>query len=206
MIHRTWGWLAFVSLVFTLLQSGFVVPAVAPAKDARASKPLTAGDTNLALLSPVHNEVEPRSPMLAKRTMFANLGLRSSQLIAAIQPIDPAAHAMKYFYDVMFWCATQSWPQYAPPRNYIIKYGAFELAMFAEGGPIPWQWMAEFARMMSQASSMGFTSTYHMLFSDPDGTHAISAALSINPGMTLASHVTDVMRGYTVAQLPVQGD
>ncbi|KAL8779721.1 MAG: hypothetical protein Q9213_006810 [Squamulea squamosa] len=95
--------------------------------------------------------------MLAKRTMFANLGLQSTNIIGTIQPIGPAAPAMKFFYDVMFFCATQTWPQHPPPNNFIVKYGAFELAMFAAGAPIPWQWMAEFAHMMSQTTSMGFT-------------------------------------------------
>lgn len=203
-MRRTQDCASRVLLAVTLINIIIGSAAVVLVKDNLLSGQSFSRHDALPSSAVPHSVPQSRASMLTKRTggtMFANLGLRSSDLIGAIQPTAPAAATLEHFYNVMFWCATQSWPQQTPQPNFIISYGAFELAMFASGGPIPWQWMADFARMMSQASSQGFTSTYHMLSCNPEETHVISIAMTIKAAVDTAGHVADIMRGANIGQI-----
>lgn len=116
----------------------------------------------------------------------SDLSLSNINDIQAIFPKTPAAAAICIFFNTLLSHTIHSWASQPPQRTLIVRYGAFELAMFASGDdPIPWAWLEEFARMMINASVRGFASTCMMTYMHPEAYHAITVALSLRAGMAL---------------------
>ncbi|KAL8724165.1 MAG: hypothetical protein Q9166_008104 [cf. Caloplaca sp. 2 TL-2023] len=116
---------------------------------------------------------------LTKRAPSNELHFYNSYVLEFIRPVQPAARALRIFYDQILYHALYVWSSQPTHTSWVIRYGAFECIMFAAGGQVTWEFVAEFARMMSAATTMGFTSTYLMNWTNANRDHTVRVALAV---------------------------
>ena len=169
------GW-AVLAIVFL-----YIAHAISSAIPAREGIEIEYANTERITRSfAIQNNHDTMTLSVPKRTLTSNLALLHSQVVAAIQPPGSAAIALEAFYRTIHFGAIHIWPNIPPQPYFLFRYGAFELSMSSAGGPIPWEWLAEFAHQLQGITVLGFTNTYIMVFSNPDQTHAISVSFAIN--------------------------
>ena len=139
-------------------------------------------------IHPLSVDTTSHALRLTKRGFLAthDLSIYNINNVQGIFPKPPAAAAICIFFNTLLSHAIRSWASQPAQRTLIVRFGAFELAMFASGDdPIPWAWLEDFARMMINASARGFASTCMMTYMHPEAYHAITVALSLRAGMAL---------------------
>lgn len=182
-----WMVLAMILLCFALATSSAM-----PVREGIETKHANA--ELIARSFAIENKHDTMRLSITKRTMFSSLGLRHSHLIAAIEPADSAARALEDFYSAILFAAIHVWPHSPPEPSFAFRYGAFELLMSSAGGPIPWEWMVDFARMLQSATALGFVSTYHMVFANPDRSHAICVTFTVSLAARLLGQAMSMMQ------------
>lgn len=110
------------------------------------------------------------SKSLNKRVIPNGFSLDNSHVFQLIQPVYLAARGLGRFYGEMLNRAVREWPSLPTSNSCRFRLGAFQLVMIAtETDVVPWIFVAEFAYMMMVMTSIGFTSTYQMIFRDRRG-------------------------------------
>lgn len=120
-----------------------------------------------------------RTPQLAKRTH----SLQIDQMIIhqMVIPIRFASMYLFQFYSkVIRECLTQ-WAHDQPVPAFSITFGPFEMTLRSNLGPVPWSLVSEVAMNMLAVTSLGFTGTYDMWYTDLHRISVVAVAFRIRP-------------------------
>ena len=140
-------------------------------------------------------EPTPYLRPLGKRMILNGFSICESNIFDFIQPVDLAARGLRLFYNQMLHHAVYVWPNLAPSSIWRLRLGAFQLIMASSGAEaIPWTFVAEFARMMTVMTSLGFTSTYQMAFNRPETNNVILVTMV----MQTAEQLAEDLGGYSM--------
>ncbi|KAL8915372.1 MAG: hypothetical protein Q9171_000242 [Xanthocarpia ochracea] len=110
--------------------------------------------------------------------------------IEYLQPTALAARGLGQFYHQMLYHALFVWPLQAPRSSWVLRIGAFECRMFSpDNKPIPWDFIAGFARTMAHMTTMGFTNTFTAIFASPEEDRAVGVTMFMQTAEELMKSV-----------------
>ena len=140
-------------------------------------------DQSRILASDIHGTSSPlqreRSSQLAKRTR--NLQIDQMMIHQMVIPIRFASNYLTRFYTkILQDCLTQ-WIDAQPVPAFSITLGPFVMTLRSSLGPVPWSLVSELAMHMLAVTSMGFTGTYDMWYTDIQGLSVVAVAFRIRP-------------------------
>ncbi|KAI4089248.1 MAG: hypothetical protein LQ339_008567 [Xanthoria mediterranea] len=151
-----------------------------------------------SLASSLQAALHPVPGPNAKRMIPSGFSLFDGHVFDFIQPVDLAARGLERFYGRMLREALLVWPNFPEATSWRMRLGAFQCVMAASGAEgVPWTFVAEFARMMTVMTSLGFTSTYQMTFRRMGNGFILVTMI-----MQTAEQMADLMGEYRVALGP----
>lgn len=119
------------------------------------------------------------TPQLAKRT--GNLQIDQMIIHQMVIPIRFASNYLsQFYYKVLRDCLTQ-WIHDQPVPAFSITFGPFEMTLRSTLGPVPWSLVSEVAMNMLAVTSLGFTGTYDMWYTDIHHISVVAVAFRIRP-------------------------
>lgn len=96
-----------------------------------------------------------------------------------IHPIQAAVTVLDAFYTAIFNEATQVWSLRPPMKSFWVRMGSLELAFDSAGGPIPWDFVAQFAWKLRSATRLGWVGTHGIIYVNSLATHTVVVTLTI---------------------------
>lgn len=95
-----------------------------------------------------------------------NLQIKFMKVYQLTVPVRQASLHLSYFYSYILRESAGNWLNLRPQTWARVTYGSFAFTIQSIGGPIPWPLISEVANNMQVITSMGFTGTYDLFYTD----------------------------------------
>lgn len=109
----------------------------------------------------------PRAVTSTTRKRSTTLSLYSARRYSQIVPIQIAANCLWLFYAAVERQARGPWSTHPPQRELWVRLGNLRIC-FVSLNEIPWSFVASFAAKMINATLLGYTGTYDIVYMDPE--------------------------------------
>lgn len=149
-------------LAYAVLGKSFTRPSLDLSPSAAHSSPLLDGHQADRLIS-FGSVLQERSP----DDFMSHLGFgwaQHFQEFASWLPAGTATGILESFYKGMLHNAQYVWPLAIPSNTLVVKQGALVLRLHCDRKTIPWTMVKDIARVLLEATELGFTGRYEGKF------------------------------------------